>query len=303
MLRRGYEPGFAAGSIAAGGALKNLIPPSLIMILYCIIAQTFIYDLFAAAVIPALITIALNLLTVNIAVRLNPSAAPIIERESWSARLAAVRKAGPAILLMIAVFGGLYSGIFTVNEAASVAAVLAFVFALLRKRLRLSDLLEGLLETARVSAMLYVVLMGASIFTYFITLGRVPDSLIKTVASLHMSPTEIIVLILLAYLLLGTVFDELSAMLITLPFVLPIITSLGYDPLWWGVIMVIQIELAMIHPPFGIIAFLIHGIDRSISLKEIYLGVTPYLIADFTLLFLLVLMPQLALWLPHQFAP
>jgi C4-dicarboxylate transporter DctM subunit len=302
MRRRNYSPSFAAGAIAAGGTLKALIPPSLIMILYCIIAQTYIYDLFAAAVIPALITIALNLLTVNIAVRLNPSAAPIVERQTWEERLAALRKAAPALVLMVAVFGGLYSGIFTVNEAASVAAVLAFVFAVLRKRLHLGDLLEGLLETARVSAMLYVVLMGASIFTYFITLGRVPDSLIKTVASLQMAPTEIIVLILLAYLLLGTVFDELSAMLITLPFVLPIITSLGYDPLWWGVIMVIQIELAMIHPPFGIIAFLIHGIDRSISLKEIYLGVTPYLIADFTLLFLLVLFPQLALWLPQQFA-
>jgi tripartite ATP-independent transporter DctM subunit len=303
MRRRNYSPSFAAGAIAAGGTLKALIPPSLIMILYCIIAQTFIYDLFAAAIIPALITIALNLITVNIAVRLNPSAAPIIERESWSARLAALRNAAPALVLMLAVFGGLYSGIFTVNEAASVAAVLAFVFAIIRKRLHLANLFDGVLETARVSAMLYVVLMGATIFTYFITLGRVPDSLIKMVASLHMSPTEIILLILLADILLGTVFDELSAMLITLPFVLPIVTSLGYDPLWWGVIMVIQIELALIHPPFGIIAFLIHGIAPSISLKEIYLGVTPYLIADFTLLLLLVLFPQLALWLPHHFAP
>jgi C4-dicarboxylate transporter DctM subunit len=300
MRRRNYSPSFAAGAIAAGGTLKALIPPSLIMILYCIIAQTFIYDLFAAAVIPALITIALNLLTVNIAVRLNPSAAPTVERQPWSARRAALWKATPAFVLMIAVFGGLYSGVFTVNEAASVAAVLALVFAVIRKRLQLTHLLEGLLETARVSAMLYVVLMGATIFTYFITLGRVPDALIKIVASLQMSPTEIILLILLAYILLGTVFDELSAMLITLPFVLPIITSLGYDPLWWGVIMVIQIELALIHPPFGIIAFLIHGIAPSISLKEIYLGVTPYLIADFTLLLLLVAFPDLALWLPRH---
>ena len=303
MRRRNYSPSFAAGAIAAGGTLKALIPPSLIMILYCIIAQTFIYDLFAAAIIPALITIVLNLITVNIAVRLNPSAAPIIERQPWDVRLAAIRKATPALVLMLAVFGGLYSGVFTVNEAASVAAVLAFVFALLRKRLQLADLMEGLFESARVSAMLYVVLMGASVFTYFITLGRVPDSLIKAVAALHMSPTAIILLILLAYIVLGTVFDELSAMLITLPFVLPIITSLGYDPLWWGVIMVIQIELAMIHPPFGIIAFLIHGIAPSISLKEIYLGVTPYLIADFTLLLLLVLIPDLALWLPRLLGP
>jgi C4-dicarboxylate transporter DctM subunit len=300
MLQRNYSPSFASGAIAAGGTLKALIPPSLIMILYCIIAQTFIYDLFAAAIIPALITIALNLIAVNIAVRINPSSAPVSERQDWSERFTALKRATPALILMIAVFGGLYSGIFTVNEAASVAAVLAFVFALLRKRLHIGELMEGLFETARVSAMLYIILMGASIFTYFITLGRVPDSLIKTVGSLDLSRTEIIVLILLAYIILGTVFDELSAMLITLPFVLPIITSLGYDPLWWGVIMVIQIELAMIHPPLGIIAFLIHGIAPTITLKQIYVGVVPYLIADFILLILLVIFPDLALWLPRQ---
>ena len=302
MLRRGYAPGFAAGAIAAGGTLKALIPPSLVMILYCIIAKTFIYDLFAAALIPAAITIALNLVTVAVAIRLNPGAAPVDAQLGWRERRAALRRAVPALLLMLAVFGGLYSGVFTVNEAASVAAVLAFLFALVRGRLDLKHILDGMLDTARVTAMLYVILMGAAVFTYFITLGRVPDALMAAVSHTHLPPVAIIVLILIAYLILGTVFDELSAMLITLPFVLPIITSLGYDPLWWGVMMVIQIELAMIHPPLGIIVFLIHGTAPQIPLGAIYRGVVPYLIADFTLMILLVAFPSLALWLPGALA-
>ena len=150
--------------------------------------------------------------------------------------------------------------------------------------------------------MLYTILMGAAVFTYFITLGRVPDALIAAVGGLALPPLVIIAAILLAYLILGTVFDELLAMLMTLPFVLPLVTTLGYDPLWWGVIMVIQIELAMIYPPFGIIAFLIHGLAPSISLKEIYKGVFPYLVADFVLMILLVAFPAIALWLPHLLA-
>ncbi len=302
MIRRRYSPGFSAGAVAAGGTLKALIPPSLVMILYCIIAKTFIYDLFAAAVIPALLTIVLNLMTVSIAIRLNPAAAPVDQRMNWPERVAALRRAIPAFILILAVFGGLYSGIFTVNEAASVAAVVAFVFALLRGRLHLNYIFEGMREAARVTAMLYTILMGAAVFTYFMTLGRVPDALIAAVGGLALPPLVIIAAILVAYLILGTVFDELSAMLITLPFVLPLVTALGYDPLWWGVIMVIQIELAMIHPPFGIIAFLIHGLAPSISLKEIYKGVFPYLVADFVLMILLVAFPAIALWLPHLLA-
>jgi C4-dicarboxylate transporter, DctM subunit len=299
MIRRRYSPGFSAGAVAAGGTLKALIPPSLVMILYCVIAKTFIYDLFAAAVIPALLTILLNLITVSVAIRLNPSAAPVDRRANWPERITALKKAIPAFILILAVFGGLYSGIFTVNEAASVAAVVAFVFALLRGRLNFTYILEGMREAARVTAMLYTILMGASVFTYFITLGRVPDALIAAVGGLAVPPVVIVIFILIAYIILGTVFDELSALLITLPFVLPLVTALGYDPLWWGVIMVIQIELAMIHPPFGIIAFLIHGLAPSISLKEIYRGVFPYLVADFLLMILLVAFPSIALWLPH----
>ena len=189
MLGRGYSPSFSAGAIAAGGTLKSLIPPSLVMILYCVVAKTFIFDLFVAAIIPALITIALNLIAIAIVVRSMPQ----LRRSASGCRGAsavAARRAAPALVLMLGVFGGLYSGVFTVNEAASVAAVLAFVFAAAAHDL--GRRCAGLVRSGPVSAMLYVILMGAPIFTYFITLAHVPESLIKWIDGHHFPPLGVI---------------------------------------------------------------------------------------------------------------
>ncbi len=298
MLRRGYSPAFATGTIAAGGTLKALIPPSIVMILYCIVARTFIFDLFTASLVPALLAIVLNLLAIRIMVSLNPGAAPIGERMPWSERIAALRKATPVILLMLVLFGGLYSGVFTVNEAASVAAVLALALVLWRGRLDRTVLWTGLRETAAATAMIYGVIIGASIFSYFISTARVPDALIGAIGELNLPPVAIIFALLVAYLILGAVFDEIAAMLITVPFVLPIIDKLGYDPIWWGVINVVVIELGMIIPPIGIIVFILHGLAPDIPLRTIYRGVTPFIIADLVLLALLTLVPSIALWLP-----
>jgi tripartite ATP-independent transporter DctM subunit len=299
MLRRGYSEGFSTGTIAAGGTLKSLIPPSIVMILYCIVSRTFIFDLFIAALVPAVLVIALNLITIWIVVRLNPSVAPATERISWNERRAALKAATPVMLLMISVFGGLYSGVFTVNEAASVAAVLSLLFAVVRGRLSLAALWEGLRESAGATAMIYIIIIGASVFTYYITLARVPEALIALVGSFQVAPLVIIVSLLIAYLILGAVFDEISAMLITLPFVLPIIEKLGYDAIWWGILNVVVIELGMIIPPIGIIVFVLHGLAPKISLSTIYKGVTPFIIADLVLLALLTIFPEISLWLPR----
>jgi tripartite ATP-independent transporter DctM subunit len=299
MLRRGYSEGFSTGTIAAGGTLKSLIPPSIVMILYCIVSRTFIFDLFTAALVPAVLVIALNLITIWIVVRLNPSVSPALERISWSERRAALKAATPVMLLMISVFGGLYSGVFTVNEAASVAAVLSLAFAVARGRLSLEALWEGLRESAGATAMIYIIIIGASIFTYYITLARVPEALIGFVGGLQVSPLVVIFTLLVAYLVLGAVFDEISAMLITLPFVLPIIEKLGYDAIWWGILNVVVIELGMIIPPIGIIVFVLHGLAPKISLGTIYRGVTPFIIADLVLLALLTVFPEISLWLPR----
>ncbi|MBL0422949.1 TRAP transporter large permease [Ramlibacter sp. AW1] len=302
MRARGYSPAFATGTIAAGGALKSLIPPSVVMILYCIATKVFIFDLFTAAIVPALLAIAINLAVITVLTRLNPHGAPVVERASWAGRRQALRRAMPALLLMLAVFGGLYSGIFTVNEAASVAAVLALLCTVLRRRLTWHKLLEGLRESASATAMLYMILIGALVFTYFISYARIPEALAAAVEALTLPPVAVIFVMIFIYIVLGAVFDEISAMLITLPFVLPIVTGFGYDPVWWGIINVVVVELGMIIPPIGIIVFILHGMAPDIPMRTIFKGVAPFVIADLLLLAVLVLFPSISLWLPRVLA-
>ena len=299
MLRRGYAEGFTTGTIAAGGTLKSLIPPSIVMILYCIVSRTFIFDLFVAALVPALLAIALNLLAIWIVVRLHPEVAPLGERAAFQEKILAIKRAAPVLMLMVAIFGGLYSGVFTVNEAASVAAVLSFAFALWRGRMDRGSLWQGMRESASATAMIYVIIIGASVFTYYMTLAKVPEALIGVIGGMQVPPLAIVFALLIAYLILGAVFDEIAAMLITLPFVLPIIEKLGYDAVWWGIINVVVIELGMIIPPIGIIVFILHGLAPQISLRTIYRGVFPFIVADLVLLALLTVFPDIALALPR----
>ena len=299
MLGRGYAPAFSTGVIAAGGTLKSLIPPSLVMIIYCVVAKTFILDMFVAAIVPALLTIAFNLAAIAITVRYRPEIAPVSERVSWRERWMATRRAAPSLVLLLGVFIGIYSGIFTVNEAASAAAILALLFALARGRISFNTLVRGTCEAASVTAMLYLILMAAPIFTYFINLARVPEALVQWIDGHHFPPLGVIFTLTAVYILLGTFFEEMSSILITLPLILPIVVSLGYDPLWWGVICLIQVEMALIHPPMGIIVFLLHGIAPKISMSTIYRGVVPFLFADFAVLIILILAPGVVLWLPH----
>jgi C4-dicarboxylate transporter DctM subunit len=196
----------------------------------------------------------------------------------------------------------LYGGIFTVNEAASVAAVLSFVFALTRRRMTLGAILRGMRDCAGATAMIYTIIIGSSIFSYFVTLAHVPEELVRLVDGSNLPGLAIIFLLLAVYLVLGAVFDEIAAVLITLPFVLPIIAKLGYDVVWWGIVNVVVIEVGMIIPPIGIIIFILRGMAPQIALSEIYRGVVPFIIADLVLLLLLALFPPIALWLPQMLA-
>lgn len=298
MLRRGYAPSFATATIAAGGTLKSLIPPSVVMILYCIVSKTFILDIFYAAIIPAILIILLNLLTIAFIVRRNPRLAPVEAPVPWSERRKALIKAGPVSALLLIVFSGLYSGVFTVNEAASVAAAVSFLFALTRRGSWVI-LIKGARDTAGVTAMIYTVIIGASIFSYFMTLARVPEAAVALIQSSGLPAVAIIFALLIGYLILGAVFDEIAAMLITLPLVLPIIVSLNYDPIWWGIMNVVIVELGMIIPPIGIIVFILHGMAPQISLSTIYRGVAPFIFANAVLLVLLTFVPALTTWLPR----
>ena len=211
-------------------------------------------------------------------VRRDPSVAPLSPKVTAAELRAAMRRAIPAFVQLATVFGGLYSGVFMVNEAASVAVVLAFVFALARRRLGRASFLRALYATAGSTIMLYMILIGASVFTYFITLAHIPEALLGFIGGLKLSPLGAIVMLLAAYIVLGAIFEELSAIMITLPFVLLIVVHAGYDPVWWGVMNVIQAELTL---PFGIILSLLRGLASDVTMATISKRVVPFLVADF----------------------
>lgn len=298
MLKRGYSPHFAAGTIAAGGTLGALVPPSVIMIIYAVVARDInILDLFIAAVIPAILAIAFHFTAIQLYLARNPGAGPAGERLAWRERLRAAAGAWAVLVLMVAILAGIYGGIVTVEEAAALGAVMALLFAVARRRLTWRKFWDALVESAAATAMIYIIIFGASVFTYFINIAQVPQALTAWVGGMALPPLAIIFVLLVMYVILGAVFDTISAMLITLPFVLPIVLHLGYDPIWWGIINVVVVELGLITPPIGMNVFVLHGLAPSISLTRIFSGVMPFVVSDVARLIVLTLFPVLTLYL------
>ena len=298
MLSRNYQPTLASGCIAAGGTLGMLIPPSVIMVLYAVLTEQFVIALFIAAIVPGLIAVALHFVAIFIYVRVNPEAGPAGEPMPWPERWAVIRQSWGVITLAIVVSGGIYGGIFTVVEAAAVGAVMAFLFTVLRGRLTREVLWQVLSESAANTGLIYLIIIGAHIFTYFVTLSHLPNELVAAIKGTGLHPLVVMFLLHLMYLILGSIFDTVAAMVITLPFVFPLIVGLGFDPIWFGVINVMVIEIGMITPPIGINVFVLHGIARDIPLPTIFRGIVPFLAADLTRLAILTFFPGLALWLP-----
>ncbi len=300
MISRKYAPSFAAGCIAAGGTLGSLVPPSVILVIYAVMAEEFILDLFLAAIIPAILSIISYFIAIMIYVRLNPEAGPAGEKISWDKRLKVFYRSWGAALIMIVVVGGIYTGIFTVTEAAALGAFMTFIFALARRSLTLEVFWKSLTGTAVTTAMIYVIIIGANVFSYFMAVTHMPDVVVAGISEMNLPNFLVIFLLLVVYLILGSIFDTVAAMLITLPFVLPLITGLGYHPIWWGIVNVVVIEIGMITPPIGLNVFVLHGVVGNIKLKEIYRGILPFLTADIIRLLLLVLFPILILWIPNM---
>jgi tripartite ATP-independent transporter DctM subunit len=298
MRKRGYRASLATGSIAAGGTLGILIPPSIIMVIYALMTEQFVVTLYVAAILPSVIAVALQLLAVGILVRLDPGVAPAGPRSSWPERMAAARRSWAVISLTLVIFVGIYAGIFTVNEAAAVGAALAFMFAVARRRLSWATFVGSLVETASTTGMIYLCLIGANMLTYFVTSSGMPEAMVAGIRELSAPPLLILAMLLVMYIILGAVFEEVSAMLITLPFVLPLVTSLGYHPVWWGIIMVVVIEIGMIAPPIGLNVFVVHNLTRDVPMKTIYAGIMPFLYADLVRLAILTVFPGLTMWLP-----
>lgn len=298
MRKLGYSDSLSSGTVAAGGTLGILIPPSAILVIYGIVTETSIGKLFAAGVIPGIISAALLMLTIALVTARDPEHAPAAPRVAWSERLSALRSIWGVALLVIAVLGGIYGGVFTATEGAGIGASGAFFFALLRRTLTWRVLWSVLVESARTTAMLFALLITATIFANFVNFTSMPGDLKSLITQSGLSPIMVIIAMMAIYVLLGTVMEELTMVLLTLPLFFPIIVSLGFDPLWFGVLIVVIIQIGLISPPVGMNLFVLNSLLPDVGLRTIFRGVWPFVAMQLVILAILIAFPALSLWLP-----
>jgi len=298
MKAHGYKDTLATGSIASGGTLGILIPPSTILVVYGIITETDIGKLFVAGILPGLVAIACLCLAVVFITWRDPAAGPPAERFSWSERLRAIRGIWGVAVLFMLVIGGIYGGVFTATEGAGVGAAGAFFFALLRRSLTPRVLMDILVESARTTAMLFAILIAAMIFTNFINFTSMPGDLKDFILQFSPNPIMVVVMMMAIYLALGMVMEELAIVLLTIPVFFPIIVGLGFDPIWFGILIVTIVEIGMISPPVGLNLFVLNALLPDVRLNSIYRGVWPFVLADIVRLGILIAVPAIALWLP-----
>jgi tripartite ATP-independent transporter DctM subunit len=297
MAQRGYASDFASGTVAAGGTLGALVPPSGTLVLFALLTETSIGTLFVASLLPAVLAIALYFAAVAIIVRARPDAAPA-DGGTREPVLAALGAAAPMTVLFTVVIGGIYTGIFTVTESAAVGAVGAFVIAAVRGKLTRARFFEVMADTTVTTALIYGLIFGALIFSFFVNMGQAADFMAQWIGSIDASPIVILALFVLFYIALGAVMDSFAVMVITVPFVTPIILGLGYDIHFWGILMLVVTEIGLITPPFGINLFVIKSQQPNVPLIRVMRGVLPFIGADIVKVALLVLFPAIALWLP-----
>jgi C4-dicarboxylate transporter DctM subunit len=298
MRRRGYSDALATGSIAAGGTLGSIVPPSGALIVFGILAEQSIGTLFTAAIVPALTQALFYMATVVILCRWRPSIGPATSKASWAQRRGALLRIVDLAALVVLVLGGISLGWFTPTEAASVGAVGALMLCAWRKRLTWQALRASLADTLRTTGMIYVVIIGALIFSVFMSLTGLADQVSSLMNGIEGGPLVAIIVMTLLLLLLGSVLDGLALMLLATPILLPIVAELGLSPIWFGIYLVRTMEIGFIHPPIGINLYVIQGIAKDVPLSRIFKGVLPFLGADFVHLSLLIAMPALALALP-----
>jgi tripartite ATP-independent transporter DctM subunit len=298
MKAHGYKASLATGAIASGGTLGILIPPSTILVIYGIITETDIGKLFIAGILPGVVAIVCLCLAVVFVTWRDPEAGPPAERFTWAQRLAAVRGIWGVAVLFALVIGGIYGGVFTATEGAGVGAAGAFFFALARRTLTPKLLIEVLIDSARTTAMLFTILIAAMVFTNFINFTSMPGDLRDFVLGFSPEPIMVVVVMMAIYLVLGMVMEELAIVLLTIPVFFPVIVGLGFDPIWFGILIVTIVEIGMISPPVGLNLFVINSLLPQVKLTTIYRGVWPFVMADVVRLGILIAFPVIALWLP-----
>jgi C4-dicarboxylate transporter, DctM subunit len=300
MRRFDYPQSFATGVIAAGGTLGAMFPPSIVLAVYGLITQQDIGKLFIAGVLPGLLAVSMYMATIGIIGRLRPRFLPAAPRSSWAERRAAAREVWAPLALFVFVIGGLYGGLFTPTEAGGMGAGGAFLISIARGRLSRADILESLLQATRTAAAVFTVLIGAILFGYFLTVTQTPQNVTAFITGLGMGRYGVLAVIMLMYLALGCLMDAMAMIILTVPIIFPVITSLGFDPVWFGVIIVMTVELGLIHPPVGMNVFVIKTVVKDVSFSTIFLGVIPFVLTDITRLVVLIAFPAIALWLPGR---
>ncbi|NKC11929.1 MAG: TRAP transporter large permease subunit [Gammaproteobacteria bacterium] len=309
MRRYRYSDALATGAIAAGGTLGILIPPSVVLVLFGHMTETDIGKLFIAGLLPGILGVLLYMAAVKITVWRDPSAGPPAQRSDLEARWRAVRNTWAVLALFVLIIGGIYGGVFTPTEAAGIGAMGGFLIALARRRLTFGVLVEILIETVQTTAMLFFVLIGAIIFSNFISYAGLPDTLTAWIAELHVAPLLVIFVMLCIYLLLGCILESLSMILLTVPVFYPVVAGLqftGIEPelvmVWFGIIVVVVTEISLITPPIGMNVFVLKAMHPDIATGTIFRGVTPFWLLDIVRLAALVLLPGIALYLPSLMA-
>ncbi len=303
LKKAGYDQGLATGLIAVGGTLGILIPPSVILVVYAISTEQNIVTLFKAALIPGLMAAVFYAIVMASVARFNPEAAPTVPRATGRERLAALMGVWPAILVAVIVVGGIYGGVFTPTEGASVGCVAMLLIGLMRRSLSLADIKTSLVQTAETSAMIFAILLGAEVFNAFLALSQLPTAAAQWITSLGLSPLAVVSLLLVFYIILGAVMDELAMILLTLPIFFPIVSALDFGMMpddvavWFGILVLIVVGIGLTAPPIGLNVFVISAIARTVPITQTYRGVLPFLAADIVRLVICVLFPGVSLWL------
>src|SRR5271170_841712 len=300
MRRYNYPQSFATGVIAAGGTLGAMLPPSTVLAVYGIITEQDIGKLFIAGIIPGILAATMDMLTVVIIGKVRPKFLPATPRHSWAERRAGLRDIWATLVLFVFVIGGLYGGLFTPTEAGGVGASGAFLIGVVRGRLTRKDIRRSLLQAVRTAAAVLTVLIGALLFGYFLTVTQTPQKVTEFLTGLGFGRYGVLALIMLMYIVLGCLMDSLAMIILTIPIIFPVIMQLGFDPIWFGVIIVMTVELGLIHPPVGMNVFVIKSVIPEVSFSTIFAGVLPFIVTDIIRLVILIAFPMLALYLPSH---
>ncbi|HLE67108.1 MAG TPA: TRAP transporter large permease subunit, partial [Burkholderiales bacterium] len=308
LRRYRYSPELATGTLAAGGVLGILIPPSVVLVVYAIVVEASIIDMFSAAFIPGLIAVVMFLITIAIYVRVRPNAGPPGDRVSREEFIAATVGVGPVLAIFGVVIGGIYFGLFNPTPAAAVGVFLVTVLAVARRAVGLGGMREALLDTAKTSGMIYLILLGAQLLNIFMARGGVPQAAAEMMATSGLAPLEVLVLLLVGLIVLGCLMDSLSMILLAIPFFWPVVSGLDFGmsveelKIWFGILALIVVELGLITPPVGMNVFVINSLARDVPMSRTFLGVAPFFAAELFRVALLITFPALSLWLPSVLA-